>query len=636
VKNIHPSGLQNSTVPEKKTKTMAVLSDIKVHINGALFKDFIDIQLNQSLYGFNTFSVTCRFDAIEDADEFLIEKSKEYLGAKILMQLFTKDLNEDNDKDGLKFKGIITKISGTRNMGDNNSILLEGENYEALLKSKNRSRSFVGKSLDDIVTEVLLPYDRALLRPKIAARNKQQFEYLVQYNESDLDFLRRLSIRFGEWFYHDNDELIFGEKPVKESNLIIGEDVREITYSIHAKPIKFELSAIEKITRAGRYDITNSDVNSDSEINMLGKFAKKKAEQTFPELAKSYYENYGVTEKGIKEALQSVVELMAKTDAINLIDISGAVKTPNIIVGQTATIKGLKTKSSGTTDYGKFLITSCNYSFDYNLGFHCNFSGISAESTLPEYTDPGFIRQCSSQVAVVFDNKDPEKIGRIKVRFPWMKPDESTHWITMNTPYVHTEGGFYFIPSKNTYAMVNFEGGDVDRPFFDGSFYEKKVKPDEKWIGNRDEYGAKTLAIRSASGQTIEMDDSNGEEKIRIYDTSGENEIELNCAKGELNIKAKGSININAGGSLKITANDIEMDAKSDITIKSGATLKEEGSNIEIKSGGDLKAGGIGIEIRADANLKVNSAFSEIQSTSKMSINGGSGLDLKGAVIQIN
>jgi type VI secretion system secreted protein VgrG len=602
---------------------MAALSEIKVHINGALFKDFIDIQLNQSLYGFNTFSVTCRFDAMEDADEFLIEKSKEYLGAKILIQLFTKDLNEDTAKDGPKFKGIITKISGTRNMGDNNSILLEGENYEALLKSKNRSRSFSGKNLDDIVNEVLLPYDRGLLRPKIAARNKQQFEYLVQYNESDLDFLRRLSIRFGEWFYHDNDELIFGEKPVKESNLIIGEDIREMSYSIHAKPIKFELSAIEKITRAERYDIKNSDVNTDSELNMVGKFAKKKSEQTFPELAKSYYENYGVTEKGIKEALRSVVELMAKTDAINLIDITGSAKTPNIIVGQTATIKGLKNNTTGMTDYGKFLITSANYSFDYNLDFQCNFNAISAEATLPEYTDPGFIRHCSPQVATVFDNKDPEKVGRIKVRFPWMNTDESTHWIQINTPYAHINGGFYVIPTKNSYVMVNFEGGDVDRPFCDGNFYDKKVKPDEKWVGNSNENNSKTLAIRSSTGNTIELVDSDGEEKIRIYDTSGENEIELNYAKSEINIKAKGSININAGGSLKITANDIEIKADAGINMEAGTELKQEGASVEMSSTSSLKIDGASVEIKGKASLTAEgSGTAEIKSGGVTTISG--------------
>jgi len=599
---------------------MRYLSEIKISINGTPFKDFIQVEINQNLYGFSSFSLVCRYDTIENSDEFLIEKSKENLGSTVLIQLHSKDLFGDNTHDGLKFRGIITRVSGTRTTHEENSILMEGENYDVLLKSKPRSRAFVDKTLNDIVEEVLMPYDRGLLRPRIATRNNQKFEYLAQFSESDLDFLRRLSIRFGEWFYYDGEELVFGEKPFKEANFILGDEIGALTYSIKTDPVKFALTGINKV-RPNKYNYDSERVNTDGELTFLGKFTKNKSLQLYPEMINDYYTHYGVAESDIQDAIESVVELKAKTDAINLTDITGTAKSPNFLMGQKAVIKGLNKKSDGQTDYGKYIITGCSYSFDNNLNFRCQFSGISAESSLPENTNPNYIIKTSPQIAIVTDNKDPEKLGRIKVRFPWM--ENETHWININTPYTQKSAGFYFIPSQHTHVMINFESGDIDRPYCEGAFYEKNVAPDEEWVGNADKQNAKILGIRTFKGNTIEFHDSDGEEKICIYDSSRKNEIVLNSADGVLDIIASGSMNINVGGSLKISASDIEIKADAGIGIEAGAAMKQKGASIEMSSSSSFKIEGASVEIKGKASLTAEgSGTAELKSGGVTSISG--------------
>jgi type VI secretion system secreted protein VgrG len=610
---------------------MAFLSEISIQLNGEFFKDFERVQINQSLYGYNSFSISCRFDAMEDTNRFLIEKSKEYLGAKVLIKLFTQDLNDDNKKDGLTFRGIVTRVSGTRSMDDNNAVLLEGGNYEALLNSKSRSRGFVDKSLEDVVKEVLLPYDREVLRPKIAPRSKQRFEYLVQYEESDLDFLRRLSARFGEWFYHDNEELIFGEKPFNESVLIIGDQIAEITYSINASPLHFLLIGYNRV-EGQRSEIKASEADADSELNMIGKFVRDKSKQIYPESAPRTYQHFGLTASGVEEALRSVVGLMAKADAVNLTNISGTATVPTILIGQTAVIKGLKTKGSEKTDYGKFLITRVSYSFNRSLDFHCSFDGVSADASIPENTDPWLIRYAKPQVGSVFDNLDPEKLGRVRLRFPWMKKDECSNWVSVQTPYITPDpGGIYAIPHKRMTVMVNFEGGDVERPYCESMNFYKKHPPPEEWVGNYNESAPKIYAIRTQKGNTIEFHDADGDEKIRIY-TWGNNhksEIELNDSKGELNIVAGGDMKISVKGKLEITASEMVMKTDSDMQLKAGAALKQDGANVELSASSGLKVTASSIEMKANGSLAAEASGSvELKSSGVTTI--------KGSVVQIN
>ncbi len=611
---------------------MAFLSDISIQLNGNYFKDFERVHVNQSLYGYCTFSITCRFSSIENEDEFLIEKSKEYLGAKVLIQLYARELKEDDKSEGLKFRGIITGVSGTRTTDNNNAIVLEGGNLEVLLNSKLRNRAFVDKSLDDIVKEVLLPYDREVLRPKIAPRNKQRFEYLVQYEESDLDFLRRLSTRFGEWFYHDNEELIFGEKPFKETVLVIGSEISELTYSIRANPLNFSLAGLNRVDRK-RFDVDSSDADADSELNMVGKFVKNKSKQIYPESTKRYYQHFGVTETGVEEALRSVVELMAKADVVNLAGISGTASVPTILLGHTATIKGLKSKGSGMVDYGKFLITQVNYSFNNSMGFHCSFEGVSADASIPENTDPWLVRQAKPQVAAVYDNLDPEKLGRVRLRFVWMNKNECSNWVSVQTPYnvPLNKGGFYCIPHKFMSVMVNFEGGDVDRPYCESMYFCKEYPPPEEWTGNYKDGVPKTFGIRSQRGNSIEFHEAEDDNKIRIF-TWGDkcrNEIELNESKGELSIIAGGDMKINVKGKLEIAASEMVIKTDSDMQLKAGAALKQDGANVELSTSSGLKVTASSIEMKANASLAVEASGSLDMKSSGVTT-------ISGSVVKIN
>ena len=68
-------------------------------------------------------------------------------------------------------------------------------------------------------------------------------------------------------------------------------------------------------------------------------------------------------------------------------------------------------------------------------------------------------------VGIVTDNDDPERLGRVKLRFPSLSADYESHWARVAAPGNGASRGTVWIPEVNDEVLVAFEGGDRQRPF---------------------------------------------------------------------------------------------------------------------------------------------------------------------------
>ena len=64
-------------------------------------------------------------------------------------------------------------------------------------------------------------------------------------------------------------------------------------------------------------------------------------------------------------------------------------------------------------------------------------------------------------VAVVTDNDDPEKLGRVKLMFPWLAEDYVSGWARVAAPGNGPDRGTVWTPEVNDEVLVAFEDGDV-------------------------------------------------------------------------------------------------------------------------------------------------------------------------------
>jgi type VI secretion system secreted protein VgrG len=607
---------------------MPHLSQIKISLNGKPLHGFQYISINHNLYGIDSFEITCRYDILEKLDDFLIENSKDLLGSTVLIQ--TKMKINDEEKDGISFQGFVTEIQSNRSgTSDADYVIISGGSKEILLNRKPHNRAFIDKKLEDIVDEVLKDYP---LSTKIKTRNKQLLPYILQYEESDLEFIKRLSIRYGEWFFFNGTEVIFGEIPVIEHVLSLGFSLKEFRYELKTAPVKFQLFSQDPLSpRTGafpKYKSGNKKI--ESSLNIYGKHALKKSGELFPLESNDYYEHLNVGESEYQQGLDEVGEIIETADAVNLADIAGSSIFGLLAAGVYVKINCPKQDGKNKMDYGRYLVTSVHHNMDNSLHYSNTFTAIPGETVIPENTDPYFVRTSSNQIGFVTDNKDPEKLGRVKISLWWMDlKTQSTPWVRVLTPYSGANWGFYFVPAKNSRVLVGFENGDVERPYCLGQLWDKQTCPDPDWVGNMNENNAKIHAIRTISGQTIELHDESGKERIRIYDFDGNNELLLDQANNNITIKTKGDLHLSAGGTLKIHASNVEISADNNITIKSGGSIKQNASDINLEANTNIKLSAVNIDANANASLKASG-------TGNAEVSSSGVLVVKGSLVQIN
>ncbi len=187
-------------------------------------------------------------------------------------------------------------------------------------------------------------------------------------------------------------------------------------------------------------------------------------------------------------------------------------------------------------------------------------------------------------VGVVIDNKDPQNIGRVKVKFPWLGNDNESEWAKVATPMGGKERGAYFLPEKDDEVLVGFEQGDLDHPFVIGALWSTEDKPpannadgknNTRKIRSRSGHeivfednkdgGQEKLTIHTNAGHKLVLDDSTGGEKIELIDKSGQQKIQMDSNQN--------SITIESAMTLTIKAVQIEINASGILTLK-GSMVK--------------------------------------------------------------
>ncbi|MBN2487706.1 MAG: DUF2345 domain-containing protein [Methanosarcinaceae archaeon] len=184
-------------------------------------------------------------------------------------------------------------------------------------------------------------------------------------------------------------------------------------------------------------------------------------------------------------------------------------------------------------------------------------------------------------IGIVTNNKDPDGHGRIKVKFPWLSDEDESNWCRIVAPMAGNNMGVFFLPDVDDEVLVGFQHGDINMPFVLGSLWNGKDKPPEK----NDDGKNNIRMIRSRSGHTIKLDDTEGNEKIEIIDKTEKNVITIETKNNKLSLKSEKDIEISApNGKVTINAKDIVVSSTASAKIESsaGLDLKTSG-NMNIK-----------------------------------------------------
>ena len=195
----------------------------------------------------------------------------------------------------------------------------------------------------------------------------------------------------------------------------------------------------------------------------------------------------------------------------------------------------------------------------------------------------GFVKGVA--VALVADNKDSEKLCRVKVRYQWHDKPRDSYWARLAMPMAGKNRGLVLIPEVGDEVLVGFEREDLRFPFIIGSLCNGKDTPayanDD---GNNDKRVFKsrkghTLLFDDGSRGVVELAHKDGrkvvfdDDGIRVEDGKG-NQIKIDSRSGAMTIEAKGQ--------LKIKASTISIEATGTLELKATATLTVRGALVNI------------------------------------------------------
>jgi uncharacterized protein involved in type VI secretion and phage assembly len=184
-------------------------------------------------------------------------------------------------------------------------------------------------------------------------------------------------------------------------------------------------------------------------------------------------------------------------------------------------------------------------------------------------------------VGVVTNNRDPDSMHRVKVRFPWLDNDHESHWARIATAMAGSGRGSYFLPEVDDEVLVAFEHGSLEHPFVIGALWNgKDSAPENNSDGQND-----NRTIKSRSGHVLRLCDSSGGERIDVIDKTGQNKIVITSADNKIAIQAQGDIEITSQtGKVKISGVSIEVTAMTSVTVQAQTTLDATaGAEVNIK-----------------------------------------------------
>ena len=618
--------------------TQIAVSILEVEVEGARLKPELmetlnDIEVQNDLYLPDV--ATMRFHLGQLGDSALdkdVDTVSQALPMGKAVEISERKLGES--KGNIIFKGEVTSFSI-----DYKSILDESP-MVAVVQAHDKShrmlrapktKTYLNKKASDIVRGIAGEHG---LTPKVDSTN-QVYDHVFQANVTDAQFLNQLGDRENCEVFVSQGELHF------KKHASLEESVGELNWGKELMQFRarsntaFQLSEVE----VGGWDVMKKEpiTGSSKSFKVPYKIGESKSG---PDISKAAFGKTLVKVVDVPVLTQSEADTLAKSladqGARDHLHAEGLVAEGmgQILPGKSITIKGV-----GDTFSGKYYVTSTTHSFSGDEGYKTAFvAGNRRPSTLLEAIGGG--GQSSSVthgfngvvVGLVTNNRDEDqKLGRVKVKFPWLDNNEESHWARVATPDAGSKRGMMWLPEVNDEVLIAFEHGDINRPYVLGGLWNGK---DETPLSLSDAVGSdgkvNQRIIKSRSGHVIILDDTQGKESITIRDKTERNEIVIDSAKNTLSLKIDDAINVEAKGKItfKSPMDDFIIECKNfKVKALQNSEIKAN-AKIVVESTGQLQIKGLQATLEGTVKAEVKGAM--------VGVAGQTLTEIKGLLVKIN
>jgi phage protein D/phage baseplate assembly protein gpV len=534
-----------------------------------------------------TISVGYAADAVRGFDE--LDSSAFKVGAAVEVKLGSM---EETTTQTL-FKGEIATVEPTFQAGHVAMVVRAYDRSHRMMRSR-KQRTFLNQTISDIVRSVAGDSGISVT----ASASGGPLDFVLQHNETDWDFVWRLAKRVGFEFVCDDRKATFA-KPDPDAESVT------LTYPddlYHFSPRVTSVQQVAKVTVRGFDSKAKQKVErsktSPQQVTRAG-IQRSEMITAFPNGA---LEIAGQSFASMEEA-DSIAQAALDQLANAYLAAEGACfGDPRIKAGMKLEVKGLGRKYSGT-----YRVAKAVHSVSGGGGYTTTFSNSVGEHTLLGQTggSAGGATIDSIVVGVVTNNKDPEKRGRVRIKFPALTEKES-FWAPVLLPAAGKERGLSMLPVPDEQVIVAFENGDPSYPYVLGSVFNGKDTPGEELAVDDGSFAMKSDHKALIAAQ----------EDIKLRTEKGKWIIEVNSGEITETVKSPGNYTGTFDGKYGLTATQaITVESKQGVTIKA--------PQISLEAQGTMAIKGMSVSVEAQTQLDLKGAQVSVNGSAMVAISGG-------------
>jgi type VI secretion system secreted protein VgrG len=497
--------------------------------------------------------------------------------------------------------GLVSKARQGKSTVRSTAYTLELRPWFYFLQYGSGCRLFQNKTAPEILTEIAEEAGYTDIKDSLTA-SYPKLAYVIQYNESDFDFLSRLLEEAGIFYYFIHEKgrhiMVLADSP---QGCRSGPELQWIGENFPQTPD----ACIWNVEMEASVQPTAVQTDDNNYTNFTAKLSAKSGkgypmEAEYAEGQKTQAEGEAIANRRLEGYENAAQVRSAKSSHTGL------------SAGMIFTIKGHP--DSGCNK--KWLITALEMHTDTAGGARLTLQAIPGDKT---YRPRRIHRQKGASFKGMVCGKSGEEIwtdeyGRIKVRFLWdhkTKDDENASiWLRTAQMYAGKGHGIQSLPRVGDEVLVEFFDGE---PIVTGSIYNSAARPPYSLPDNKTVEGIKTQ-----SNNEITMDDKKDAERLYLH---AQKLLEIIAEKERKE-------DIMGDDTLKVKGNrTIQVEGNYSITVKGDLSIKAQNIKLESEQACNVKAG---------TALELSGATFKLAGSAKGEVNGGGILDVKGGLVKLN
>jgi uncharacterized protein involved in type VI secretion and phage assembly len=501
---------------------------------------------------------------VSSSDSQPIDKHPFPIGADIVVKLSEREELQTH----VVFEGQIVTLEPQFSSGGA-ELTVRAFDRSHLLNRSRKVRTFQDVTASDIVKKVVGEYS---LSPDVEA-TQTTFKFMQQDNETDLDFIWRLANRIGFEFFVDG-------KKAKFRKAGSGTPI-ELEWPDELHDFRSRLTGVQQVSEVNvrAWDAKNKQT-------IIGKATSPRQTASIG-VQRSKVTNLGghssimiPTEPTMNQGeATTLAQAMLDRLANAYVSADGTCfGNPKIRAGEMVKIKGVGQSFGGT-----YRVQSSHHTLQGGGAYMTEFSS-TAVQTITGAVGASRPQEWAGQlvIGVVTNNKDPDKMGRVRVKYPTLDDQKEGWWARVLVPHAGSGRGLMMLPKVGDEVLVGFEHADTTRPFVLGSLYNGREQPPQDFA---DPDGS--LAIASDKHVIV-----SSKEEMRF------------TSNGDLTLKVAGK-----GQATMTYDQSLKVDAKMNIDLKAGTQLTIKGGMISVQSNGPLEIKGNPVTIDGGAMVSIKGAM---------------------------